>query len=105
MSIYAYLSCYDCHQQLWLGKALHENHRPIYFHIGGAEEAPHWLRQQLNQVLWKFLADHTTHRIDVRLEQDMTEDMDTYATIGGDGVDDISFADYLRNWPGLKADI
>ena len=101
MSIYGHLNCHACRQTLWLGKALHDDLRPFSFHIGGPEEPPHWKREQLNQVLWKFLADHTGHRIDVRLEHEMTEEMYGYQTIGGDNGNDISFEDYLAGWRGL----
>jgi hypothetical protein len=101
MSIYGYLNCHDCRQSLWLGKALwHHDYRPFAFHIG-SDTPPHWARPQLNQVLWKFLADHTAHRIDVRLEHEMTEEMDSYQDIGGDGEGDISFEEYLAGWAGL----
>ncbi len=96
VSIYGYLNCQDCRQTLWLGKALR-----FAFHIGGAEEPPHWARPQLNQVLWKFLADHGGHRIDVRLEHEMTDEMFGYQEIGGDRDGDISFEAYLAGWPGL----
>jgi hypothetical protein len=102
VSVYGYLNCHDCRQTLWLGKALHRNHRPFAFHIGGAEEPPHWARPQLNQVVWKFLADHTAHRIDVRLEHEMTDEMLGYQEIGGDSDEDISFEAYLVGWPGLE---
>jgi hypothetical protein len=102
MSIYAYFNCHDCRQRLWLGKALHNDFRPTCFHIGGSDELPHWKREQLNQVLWKFLADHTRHSIDVRLEHEMTDAIYEYAQIGGDLPDDIGFEDYVRDWPGLR---
>jgi hypothetical protein len=102
MSIYGYLNCHDCRQTLWLGKALHRDDRPFAFHIGGSQEPPHWARPQLNQVLWKFLADHTAHRIDVRLEHEMTDEMFGYQDIGGDCDNDISFEAYLAGWPGLE---
>lgn len=101
MSIYAYLSCHDCRQHLWLGKAIHREFRPVAFHIGGPDQPLHWARQQLNQILWKFLADHTGHRIDVRLENQMTTEMFDYQEIGGDAEKDISAAAYLEDWPGL----
>jgi hypothetical protein len=101
VSIYAYLNCHDCRQTLWLGKALHENYRPSCFHIGDQTEPPQWKRDVLNQVLWKFLADHTGHRIDVRLEHEMTDDMHEYHEIGGDTDRDISFEKYLSGWRGL----
>jgi len=43
---------------LWLGKALHDQYQPYCYHIGDAELPPHWKREELNQVLWKFLAEH-----------------------------------------------
>jgi len=101
VSIYAYLNCHDCRQTLWLGKALHENYRPFCFHIGCPDEPPHWKREMLNQVLWKFLADHTGHRIDVRLEHEITDEMFGYQSIGGDTDRDVSFEQYLSGWRGL----
>lgn len=101
MSIYGYLSCHDCRQTLWLGKALHRDYRPSAFHIGGPDEPPHWARPQLNQVVWKFLADHAGHRIDVRLEHEMTDEMWGHQAIGGDSDGDISVEVYLAGWPGL----
>jgi hypothetical protein len=104
VSVYGYLSCHDCRQVLWLGKALHRDHRPLSFHIGGSEEPPHGKRERLNQVVWKFFADHTGHRIDVRLEHEMTEEMFGYQEIGGDGEADISIESYLADWPGSVVD-
>lgn len=101
VSIYGYLNCHDCRQSLWLGKAIHENHRPLFFHIGPNEESPNWKRESLNQTVWKFLADHCGHRIDARLESDMTEEMFGYETIGGDSDEDVSEAQYLDGWRGI----
>jgi hypothetical protein len=57
----------------------------------------------LNQVLWKFLADHAgaPHSLQVLLEHDMTEDMFAYQEIGDDSDGDIRVAEYLSDWPGL----
>src|SRR5579859_7061955 len=95
MSIYGYLNCHDCMQMLWLGKALSDRDTVFAFHIGGADEPRHWKQEQLNQVLWKFLADHVGHRIDVRLESEMSEEMSGYQEIGGDTENDITFEEYL----------
>ncbi|MDY3558586.1 hypothetical protein R5W23_005707 [Gemmata sp. JC673] len=104
MSIYGYLNCHDCCQTLWLGKALNHGHSPsACFHIGTENDLPHWARTQLNQVLWKFLAEHTGHGIDVRLEHEMTDEMWGYREIGGDTDEGISFEAYLAGWPGLAA--
>jgi hypothetical protein len=104
MSIYGYLNCHDFRQSLWLGKALHRGGRPLCFHIGGPDDPPHWRREQLNQVMWKFLADHAGHRIDVRLEHEMSDEMNGYQEIGGDRNADIDIDSYLAGWPGLMAD-
>ena len=99
MSIYAYLNCHKCKQSIWLGKALHKEYIPFAFHIGGPEEPKHWDRPQLNKVMWKFLADHCHHKIDVLLEGDMTEEMNNYQEVGGDTDNDISFGSYLNHEP------
>ncbi len=102
MSVYGYLNCHDCRQTLWLGKALDSDYRPFAFHIGGAEEPPNWAGPELNQVLWKFMADHMGHRIDVRLEDTQDELPEAYQHIlaDSDGTE-ISFGAYLAGWPGL----
>lgn len=102
MSIYGYLVCHDCKQQVWLGKAIHEDYRPKYFHIGQADHPPHWERTKLNQVIWRFLADHAGHEIQVSVEGERREGEDEYQQIGGDEDGDISFADYLDGWEGLR---
>jgi hypothetical protein len=87
VSIYGYLNCHDCTVRC----------------------GPHWRQERApalearstNQVLWKFLADHCGHRIDVRLEHEMTEEMFGYQEIGGDRDNDVSFETYLAGWPGL----
>ena len=84
MSIHGFLNCHNCHQMLWPGKAIHENYRMDYFHVGPQNEPPNWKREIQNQIVWKFLADHCGHSIDVRIESDMTEEMFGYQEIGGD---------------------
>ncbi len=100
MGTYAYLMCHDCRQQIFLGKACRRDSQP-FFHIGDATSPANWTQHQFNQVLWKFLADHCGHHIDVRLEWDTTEEMAAYQNIGGDTSDDITFEQYLSGWPGL----
>jgi hypothetical protein len=99
MSVYGFLNCHDCRQNFWLGKAIGEggHERTLRYHIGDGE-LPNWKRESLNQVLWKFMADHTGHRIDVRLEWDMTDEMYGYQNIDGDGEGDISIEEYLGGW-------
>jgi hypothetical protein len=86
---------------LWLGQAIHEDYRTFFFQIGSPDEPPHWKRVELNQVLWKFLAEHCGHHIDVRLEHEMTDKMFGYQEIGGDTDEDVSSAQYLSGWRGL----
>jgi hypothetical protein len=105
MSIYADLMCLTCNIRCFLGKTIHEDHQPIYYHIGGADEAPNWARPRLNAVLWKFLADHARHDITVAVEGDdlYDEPGDTPAASLGEGLDnDVTFTDYLRGWAGLR---
>jgi hypothetical protein len=101
MSIYGYLNCHDCRQSIWLGKAMRKHGRVCSFHRGSENDPPHWRREQLNQAMWKFLADHASHAIDVRLEHQMTEEVFAYQEIGGDSETGISFADYIAGWHGL----
>ena len=96
MSIYAHFACHDYKQRFWLGKVIHQNYQPIYFHIGN-DPVLHWQRDELNQIVCKFLADHTGHRLQVIMEYDMTDEFYDYQVIG----DDISVQEYLKDWRGL----
>jgi len=82
-----------------LGKTLHSDSGPFAFQRG--QSLPkHWNSPQLNKVVWKFLADHTGHHIDVRLESDMTDEMYSYQDIGGDSPGDITEEEYLKSPSG-----
>jgi hypothetical protein len=70
--------------------------------MGDGNQPLHWQREKLNQVLWKFLADHTGHRIDVRLDHQMTNDSYGYQEIGGDSENSLTYDLYLAGWPGLN---
>ena len=94
MSIYAYFNCHDCRQTIWLGKALHNDVQPFAFQRGKGPK--HWNQPQLNKVIWKSLADHTGHHIDVRLEHQMTEEIYSYQEIGGDTLHNIAEEQYLK---------
>ena len=102
MSIYAYLTCDDCRQLFWLGKAVKANDLVSYFHIGGPDEPPNWKREELNQIIWKFLADHAGHKIQVHLENQMSDDTFSYMDIDGDGENDLTANSYIGDWPGLR---
>ncbi|MEZ4645911.1 MAG: hypothetical protein R3E31_24865 [Chloroflexota bacterium] len=90
-------------QAVWLGKTIYADSRVAYYHLGNMAEPPNWSQPQLNQVVWKFLADHTSHRIGVYRDFEMEETLHDYMEIGGDAVVDVSMDDYLADWPGLSA--
>lgn len=102
MSTDGYLVCRDCRWSLFLGKAISSGTQVDFYHRGGAEREHPWQRHELNQVLWKFLADHTSHQIRVLQEHEMSDEDWNAGTIGGDTDKDISFEEYLRGWGGLK---
>ncbi|MBK8900645.1 MAG: hypothetical protein IPM53_05665 [Anaerolineaceae bacterium] len=104
MSISGNFLCYDCKQLLWLGKAIFAGDQVAYYHLGNATEAPNWKQSQLNQALWKFLADHTSHHIGVLCDFELDDTLQDYTEIGGDALTDISLDDYLTGWPGLAAE-
>ena len=110
MSRYAYLICPECRRILCLGKAIwaipnHQRASPTHFHIGDSNQPPNWHRRELNQTVWKFLADHAGREIRVIMSKDLDEleDLEKYAEIGGDTLSDLSVAEYLAEWPGMKA--
>jgi hypothetical protein len=103
MSVYAYLVCTQCNVWLWLGRVIHDDREPIYYHLGADEESPNWAREGLNAVLWKMLADHARHPLTVRVEGDRGyEPTGDAVELGGSAVHDIDFAEYLKDWPGLR---
>ena len=106
MSRYGWLVCMDCKVGLWLGSATwDESYDNVSsYHIGQTHDPRNWERPELNQVLWKILADHTGHELGVAVEgwPPFGDDLfDGMIEIGGDSTDDISFDDYLNGWLGL----
>lgn len=87
---------------MFLGKPVRsENNEVWYYHRGAGDALPNSEKLQLTKALWRFMAEHGPHSLVVQSSYD--EDFDTitaYPEIGGDTLDDISFEDYLRNWPG-----
>ena len=53
--------------------------------------------------MWKFLADHAGHRIDVRIEYEMSDELNGSQEIDGDSDADIGIDMCLAGWPGLMA--
>jgi hypothetical protein len=104
MSRYADLVCIDCKVSLWLGKAIFREDNSInYFKIGDQEDPPNSQRLELNRAIWKMLADHAGHNLRVIVEGEPDEDIledDAFVEIGGDTINDISFDEYLKDWPG-----
>lgn len=106
MSRYAHLACMDCKVSRFLGKVIaRENNQVDYFHIGSTSEPLNWERPELNQVLWKMLADHVGHQLRVITSWDTEFDLlANFMMIGGPDVSDISVEDYLKDWDGLNRD-
>lgn len=103
MGQYGYLVCPQCKQLIFLGKIIKdENKQPLYFHIGDEENILHSHNLMMNRVIWKFLAQHAGHSIKVFREYEDPEDYmgDDYIEVGGDRIIDISFEEYLKDWPG-----
>jgi hypothetical protein len=102
MSRYAYFACRQCAVKLWLGKAVtDQDERVVYFHIGDVGGPRNSEQPEVDRSLWKLLADHAGHSLCVIVEGDPEYGaLGDYATIGGDGVDDIPFNRFLEGWPG-----
>lgn len=104
MSRYAYLVCKECRHVLWLGKAVYDGTRLDFFAVGQIGAEPNAKNAELCAVVWKFLAEHASHELKVTVEGDSDFDhwLDQSVDIGGDGVDDVSFPNYLKGWRGLS---
>ena len=103
MSIYGYLLCHTCRESMWLGKAIQESNRVLYFHVGQPDDPSNWQRAVLNQALWKFVADHSSHRIVVTLENDMTDEFYSYRAVGSHKAsEEDDLTQYVSGWPGLS---
>lgn len=104
MSRYAHLACMDCKVSRMLGKVIaRDESRVDYFHLGAASEPLNWERPELNQVVWKMLADHTSHQLRVITSWDPEFDLlADFTMIGGPDDDDISVENYLKDWDGLR---
>lgn len=103
MSRYAQLACMDCKVLCFPGKAVYrQDERIDYFKIGPASEPANWQRPELNRVIWKMLADHAGHHLQVVVSGDAEfEQAADFAMIGGvTGTQEISFEDYLTDWDG-----
>jgi hypothetical protein len=107
VSEYAYLICRDDRVMLGLGRAIKRDDGSVHYFLSGGKQ-PNSQQPDLDRALWKFLADHTGHRIEViressRAYQDWTVDQDAngiYRQVGGDARDDIPFEQFLAGWPG-----
>src|SRR5262245_48209723 len=102
MARYGYLICEDCKVYLWLGKAISNADRVQYFHIGGSQRFTNIDRPIMNKVLWKMLADHTSHTLRVKVAYEFAVEVGTgYSEIGGEGPGDTPFDTYVSGWPPL----
>jgi hypothetical protein len=107
MSENGFFVCHDCRVMLGLGKAIKREDDSINYYLSGVKER-NWQQPDLDRALWKFVADHTAHRIAIIREyglefDDRTADEDAngrYTTIGGGARTDVPFERYLADWPG-----
>lgn len=97
MSRYGWFACIDCQIMVWLGKAIFDqNHQVVNFHIGQSTDSPNWQRTTLNRVIWKMLADHAGHTLNVIIEgAPQWEMISDFRVIGGDEIGDPSYQEYL----------
>ncbi|HYU14560.1 MAG TPA: hypothetical protein VEL05_00745 [Candidatus Acidoferrum sp.] len=101
MSRYGYIACHDCKIDIWLGKALFANGRPVAFHVGQETDPPNSRNELLTRALWKFLAEHAGHHVSILVEGTPGfEALADYGEIGGDVEGDVSLADYVRDFSG-----
>lgn len=70
MSRYAYLVCLDCEVEYFLGKIIEPDDGIRYFHIGACD-VPNSERREIAKVVFRFLADHMSHRIAVLPEWEL----------------------------------
>src|SRR5689334_7292116 len=99
MSIYGYLGCRECRKVIWLGKIVYdENHKPNYFAI--REQVTSQDTERV-RAIFKMLAECVGHDMRVMDEADpQIEEFMDFLHIGTTGLNEISFEDYLRDWPG-----
>jgi hypothetical protein len=101
MSRYGYIVSPGSKQMIWLGKAIcgtdrEGNEAVARFHIGDAGEPANYERDQLNRVLWRFLAENAGKELRVVVEGDGSS-LDGFSEIGGELATDISFEEYLKD--------
>ena len=101
MSRFGTLVCFDCKQTIWLGKIVIDEENGNFFHIGEASQPRNWERPELTRSVWKFLANHINHSMLVTIDyEEPSEEIYEFTEIGGDGIGDIRFQDYLEGWRG-----
>lgn len=100
MSRYAWLACPNRRLKIWLGKVVTDGTGAVHhFHIGDAAAPPNSSNDQLNRVVWKFLAETAGEALYVVTDlHPEYERLDEYQEIGGDATGDTSFEDYLQDW-------
>ncbi|WP_156040792.1 hypothetical protein [Chondromyces apiculatus] len=101
MSLSGWMACHTCRTTLWLGKAVHKNYQVIRFHAAVQDVPLNSDNTELNRALWKFLADHARHNIQVIVEGDQVYlEIGEYVEVGGEQYGDIPFDEYLKGWGG-----
>jgi hypothetical protein len=103
MSVSGDLVCVDCHSWLWLGKAMGPLGLPwVDSYIAGGGRILNWENSELNRGLWKFLAEHAAHRLEINLDNTeryvelINREGRPYCHPG----DVPPWEEYLDGWPG-----
>ena len=95
----AYLLCPETKNAMWLGKPIREetdnnNERVLYYHRGPYNGPLNHQNEELNMILWKFLAEHTKKDMRIMFDHEFNEGEYRYI-----GSDEVETAEYLRGWP------
>jgi len=106
MSRYAWLACPNRRLMIWLGKIVTSGSGDIHhFKIGNVSSPPNSRNEQLNRVVWKFLAETAGEELCVITDMHAEyEHLEEYREIGGDGASDIPIDSYLTDWRDERAE-
>ncbi|MBG6134054.1 hypothetical protein [Longispora fulva] len=102
MSEGTWLACVDCKVMLPLGRAVKDPAtRDIVFIAEYRSGRPARLDERLDRVLWKMLAEHPGHRLEVvRENSTQLDDLGEMLTLGEDEIGSPTLEEYLAGWPG-----
>jgi hypothetical protein len=100
MSRYAWLVCEETKEMVWLGKIVSDPRTSeVYFQVDG--QLPNSSSKLMNQVIWRFLAQHIDKPLRVWSEETMDRSIDdSYVEIGNEDGGEVSADDYVRGFKG-----